>query len=241
MPTCSASRSVQHPPVGRLHRPCGREALLTTLPTRRFSWRTTGSALASPCLLSLRFCRQPERGAVLQRQQRVPHCLLQCDEPSLHRAHRDCCKKEQSEAPCRLTERGACGAADRADALLRWSVDPEGRGPAREGGQGVTQLAVWRLDLHGWSGHDDAGSGWRASWVRVFVLFCWCGSTAIRSVCKVKRRSGTWWLSAVWRVCWRDEEKLLVNKRQMMCVLGLMVRKERITVIYDTKITAIVC
>ena len=51
------------------------------------SWRTTGSALASPCLLSLRFCRQPERGAVLQRQQRVPHCLLQCDEPSLHRAH----------------------------------------------------------------------------------------------------------------------------------------------------------
>ena len=32
---------------------------------------------------------------------------------------RDCCKKEQPEAPCRLTERGACGAADRADALLR--------------------------------------------------------------------------------------------------------------------------
>ena len=51
------------------------------------SWRTTGSALASPCLLSLRFCRQPERGAVLQRQQRVPHRLLQCDEPSLRRAH----------------------------------------------------------------------------------------------------------------------------------------------------------
>ena len=45
----------------------------------------------------------------------------------------------------------------------------------------------------------------------------------------------------MWGVCWRDEEKLLVNKRQMMCVLGLMVRKERITVIYDTKITAIVC
>ena len=70
-------------------------------------------------LLSLRFCRQPERGAVLQRQQRVPHCLLQCDEPSLHRAHHDCCRKEQPEAPCRLTERGACGAADRGDALLR--------------------------------------------------------------------------------------------------------------------------
>ena len=84
VPACSASRSVQHPPVGGLHRPCGREALLTTLTTRRFSWRTTGSALANPCLLSLRFCRQPERGAVLQR---VPHCLLQCDEPSLHRAH----------------------------------------------------------------------------------------------------------------------------------------------------------
>ena len=87
VPTCSASRSVRRPPVGGLHRPCGREALLTTLTTRRFSWRTTGSALASPCLLSLRFCRQPERGAVLQRQQRVPHCLLRCDEPSLHRAH----------------------------------------------------------------------------------------------------------------------------------------------------------
>ena len=48
------------------------------------SWRTAGSALASPCLPSLRFCRQPERGAVLQR---VPRCLLQCNEPSLHRAH----------------------------------------------------------------------------------------------------------------------------------------------------------
>ena len=119
VPACSVSRSVRRPPVGGLHRPCGREALLTTLPTRRFSWRTTGSALASPCLLSLRFCRQPERGAVLQRQQRVPHRLLQCDEPSLHRAHHDCCKKEQPEVPCRLTERGACGAADRADALLR--------------------------------------------------------------------------------------------------------------------------
>ena len=31
---------------------------------------------------------------------------------------RDFCKKEQLEALCRLTERGACGAADRADALL---------------------------------------------------------------------------------------------------------------------------
>ena len=87
MPTCSASRSVRRLPVGGLHRPCGREALLTSLTTRRFSWRTTGSALASPCLLSLRFCRQPERGAVLQRQQRVPHGLLRCDEPSLHRTH----------------------------------------------------------------------------------------------------------------------------------------------------------
>ena len=84
VPTCSASRSVRRPPVGGLHRPCGREALLTTLTTRRFSRRTTGSALASPCLLSLRFCRQPERGAVLQR---VQHGLLQCDEPSLHGAH----------------------------------------------------------------------------------------------------------------------------------------------------------
>ena len=31
-------------------------------------------------------------------------------------------------------------------------------------------------------------------------------------------------------MCWRDEEKLLVNKRQMMCVLGLMVRMEWIAV-----------
>ena len=116
---CSASRSVQRLPVGGLHRSCGREALLTTRQGDSPSWRTTGSALASPCLLSLRFCRQPERSAVLQRQQRVPHRLLQCDEPSLHRAHHDCCRKEQPEAPCRLTERGACGAADRADALLR--------------------------------------------------------------------------------------------------------------------------
>ena len=74
------------PSSERTPSPCDHEALLTTLTTRRFSWRTTGSALASPCLLSLRFCRQPERGAVLQRQQRVPHCLLRCDEPSLHRA-----------------------------------------------------------------------------------------------------------------------------------------------------------
>ena len=35
---------------------------------------------------------------------------------------------------------------------------------------------------------------------------------------------------AVWRVCRRDEEKLLVNNRQMMCVIGLLVRKERIVV-----------
>ena len=85
---------------------------------------------------------------------------------------RDCCRKEQPEAPYRLTERGACGAADRADALLRWSVDPEGRGPAREGGQGVTQPAMWRQDLHGWSEHGDAGCGGHASFCGLFVLFC---------------------------------------------------------------------
>ena len=33
----------------------------------------------------------------------------------------------------------------------------------------------------------------------------------------------------MWRVCRRDEEKLLVNNRQMMCVIGL-VRKEWIVV-----------
>ena len=37
MPTCSASRSVRRPPVGGLHRPCGREVLLTTLTARGFS------------------------------------------------------------------------------------------------------------------------------------------------------------------------------------------------------------
>ena len=120
VPTCSASRSVRRPPVAdsiapAVVRPCSQHSRQGDSP----SWRTTGSALASPCLLSLRFCRQPERGAVLQRQQRVPHGLLQCDEPSPHRAHHDCCRKEQPEAPCRLTERGACGTADRGDALLR--------------------------------------------------------------------------------------------------------------------------
>ena len=37
VPTCSASRSVRRPPVSGFHRPCGHEALLTTLTTRRFS------------------------------------------------------------------------------------------------------------------------------------------------------------------------------------------------------------
>ena len=31
---------------------------------------------------------------------------------------------------------------------------------------------MWRLDLHGWSGYDDAGYGGCASSRRVFVLFC---------------------------------------------------------------------
>ena len=39
------------------------------------------------------------------------------------------------------------------------------------------------------------------------------------------RRSGVWWRLVVWRVCRRDEEKLLVNNRQMMCVIRF-VRKE---------------
>ena len=87
VPTCSASRSVRRLPVAdsiapAVARRCSQHSRQGDSP----SWRTTGSALASPCLLSLRFCRQPERGAVLQRQQRVPHGLLQCDEPSLHRA-----------------------------------------------------------------------------------------------------------------------------------------------------------
>ena len=56
--------------------------------------------------------------------------------------------------------------------LMRCCDDPEGRGPAREGGQGVTQLAVWRQDMHGWSGHNDAGCGGHASFSRAFVLFC---------------------------------------------------------------------
>ena len=32
------------------------------------------------------------------------------------------------------------------------------------------------------------------------------------------------------RVCWRDEEKLLVNNQQMMCVLTLVLCKEWIVV-----------
>ena len=40
MPTCSASRSVPRLPVSGLHRPCGHEALLTTVTTRRFSLLT---------------------------------------------------------------------------------------------------------------------------------------------------------------------------------------------------------
>ena len=34
----------------------------------------------------------------------------------------------------------------------------------------------------------------------------------------------------MWRVCRRDKEKLLVNNRQMMCVLGLVAREEWIVV-----------
>ena len=34
----------------------------------------------------------------------------------------------------------------------------------------------------------------------------------------------------MWGVCWRGEEKLLVNNRQMMCVIGLVLRKEWIVV-----------
>ena len=57
-----------------------------------------------------------------------------------------------------------------------------------------------------------------------------CDSKAIRSLHILMRRSGAWWMLAVWGVCWRDEENLLVNNRQMMCVIGLLVRKERIVV-----------
>ena len=58
---------------------------------------------------------------------------------------------------------------------------------------------------------------------------CGCDSTAIRSMHILMRRSVAWRRLAVWRVCRRGEEKLLVNNRQMMCVIGL-VRKERIVV-----------
>ena len=59
---------------------------------------------------------------------------------------------------------------------------------------------------------------------------CGCDSTAIRSMHILMRRSVAWRRLAVWRVCRRGEEKLLVNNRQMMCVIGLLVRKERIVV-----------
>ena len=57
------------------------------------------------------------------------------------------------------------------------------------------------------------------------MLFWRCDSTTIHSMHKVTRQSVVWWRSAVRRVCWRDEEKLLVNNRQMMCVIRF-VRKE---------------
>ena len=34
----------------------------------------------------------------------------------------------------------------------------------------------------------------------------------------------------MWRVCWRDEEKQLVNNRQMMCMFRLVVHRKRIVV-----------
>ena len=121
VPTCSASRSVRRPPVAdsiapAVVRPCSQHSRQGDSP----SWRTTGSALASPCLLSLRFCRQPERGAVLQRQQRVPHGLLQCNEPSLHRAYPRLLQEgtARSAVPSDRA-RGMCDAAGRTDALLR--------------------------------------------------------------------------------------------------------------------------
>ena len=52
-----------------------------------------------------------------------------------------------------------------------------------------------------------------------------CDSTAICSMRKVKRRSVVWWRSAVWRVCKSDEETLLVNNRQMMCVIRLVFKE----------------
>ena len=121
VPARSASRSVRRPPVGGLHRPCGREVLLTSLTTRRFSLLTNdGFCTRFAVLLSLRFCRQPERGAVLQRQQRVPHGLLQCNEPSLHRAYPRLLQEgtARSAVPSDRA-RGMCDAAGRTDALLR--------------------------------------------------------------------------------------------------------------------------
>ena len=88
VPTCSASRSVQHPPVGGLHRPCGREALLTTLTTRRFSLLTNDgfctrfAVPAEPPLLS------PTRARHCPPASSACATLSpQCDEPSLHRVH----------------------------------------------------------------------------------------------------------------------------------------------------------
>ena len=34
----------------------------------------------------------------------------------------------------------------------------------------------------------------------------------------------------MWKTCWRDEEKLRVNNRHMICVIGLVVREEWIVV-----------
>ena len=62
-----------------------------------------------------------------------------------------------------------------------------------------------------------------------------CNSTAIGSMRTVTRRSGNWWMSAVWKTCWRDEENLLVNNRQLMCMIRF-VRKERIAVMKSNSV-----
>ena len=84
--------------------------------------------------------------------------------------------------------------------------------------------------MHGWSGYDDVGRGGHASFHGLFVLFCaWvrfnsdpfnaCNGEAIWGVVEVGSMENM-----------QEGEKLLVNNRQMMCVLGLMVREEWIVV-----------
>ena len=120
VPTCSASRSVRRPPVGDSIALRSRDAAHNT-PDKEIllpGERRVLHSLRRACRASASVASQS--AALSSSVSSVCH-TVSCSATSLLSIERirDCCKKEQPEVPCRLTERGACGAADRADALLR--------------------------------------------------------------------------------------------------------------------------